>query len=154
MNCVIVKRVYNLRFFRPSATRSVIPKSIRVATVKVLRPPTNHLTRVEIVIKTKTGKSTKAPATKIARKLINTKVPAPHRKISIIPAVAAQSTKAKTKTEIVSVKRIKIDIRSAARVDRSTRAKTKSAQIVTRTRAPAHLTKTNRRRHVTRTRAK
>lgn len=143
-------------------------KSIRVATAKASTPRrrhTNHLTKARIVIKRRIARrrrtrpapprrrrrSTRAApttTTKIARKLINTKVPIAHRlKISIPAVIAAQSTKAKTKTETRTG--TAATTTRAAPAGPSTEPRTRSGRTGTSTRAPARPTKINHRRRGT-----
>lgn len=135
----------------------------RASTVR--RHLTSLLIKAKIVTKTRIAKkrrkraatinrkSTKAAAptmkARIAKSLINTKVPVAHQKISIIPAViVAQSTKAKIKTEIESARKIRtatgVTIR-AVRAAQSTRAGIKTASAPTSIRAPAQGTVKSRR---------
>jgi hypothetical protein len=153
-------------FIHFAATKSVTVKSIRVATGRAStarhRPATNHPTRARIAIKTRKGTKirtrkrrnrqkiiTKA-AVEVTRIEIRIKAPPAHHRqrtrISSIPAAtAAQSTKAKTKTEIAT----RIDhITKAAPADRNTKARIRIA-IRRNIRARAHRTRTNRRPRVT-----
>lgn len=164
-SCVISLNSTDSLVITIAVTKIVIMRSIQVVMEKASTARhqlTNHLTKARIVIKIRSARKTRtklraAPTatTRTVKSPINTKVPIAHQKISI-PVAVAPSTKAKTKTETASERKIRTELGPAIHTRAAPVAQSistrKRIEIRTNTRALAHLTKTNHHRLATKIR--